>query len=240
MRKSVKISLIALLLSFASLLTACSANNNKNGEIKASDSGMVTKEESQIDIPETSSDTTPAVSPETSAAENENIIQLNVHASPPTEADKGGLFAFDYNGKEYKFPIIDCYNSYIIDKDKNVLDPETDNMELDSDCRIDAAMMEFGNFEYLGRVGETFLGNISFNEANLYTYGDDLILIYNSDNVVRYHPETCEKLYDIEFTDEERLQLTNGTIDFEKTLQDHGVEYDPGIFFTAFLYEPER
>lgn len=191
-------------------------------------------------ISETSSDTTPTAGSETSAAENENEIQLNIHDSPPDGTDRGGLFPFEYNGTEYIFNIVDRYDSYIIDKEKNVFDLNADEIGLDQECKIDAVMAEFKDFEYLGKIGETVLGNISFNEADVYKYEDDIILVFNCDNDVRYNPSVCEKLYDIEFSNEERLQLTKGTIDFEKTLQDHGVEYDPSIFFCALLYEPER
>lgn len=240
MKKIVKTLLIAFSMIFSSLLTACgTGGNNEPAEITSYESGEAAKDENQSDTSETTPDITTTTTAETSAVENEDEIKLDVHHYKEViGGEKGGLCPFDYNGTEYAFPIIDCMETYIIDKDNNIFVPLNETMEFNPESRIDAAMADSENFEYLGRIRETSLGNFTLDEAYVYRYGKDLILIHNNDNSVRYNPENCERLYNIEFTDEERYDLPREKIDFEETLLKYGVEYDPSIYFVAILYSP--
>lgn len=251
MKKRVKTSMIALSLVFAVLLTACSTNNSENETIGTPENSTATKaengtttvsdntsEESQSSISETYSDTTASTNSEVSVSENVSEIQLNViYPEPaPEGAEKGGAFPFEYNGTEYVWgsPVI---GEYIIDKDKNVFDLITGDSELDLEYTVNSAMMELKNLDYLGKVGETYLGALGFDEADLYRYGDKLLLVYNS---VRYDIMFFQDFYNVEFTAEEKVQWAEGTIGLDKALADHGVEYDPSIFFCAVLYEPRE
>lgn len=179
--------------------------------------------------------------PSTDAEDAE--IELNVHNSPQLiGAEKGGLPTLDYNGIEYCFPLFDSRGIYIIDKDNDIFAPINEAMEFNPESRIDAAMMDiagyYENFEYVGKIRDTYLGGLTIDEGYVYRHGDDLILIYNCDNAVRYNLDTCERLFNIKFTEEERHDLLARKIDFEETLLKYGVEYDPSIYYAALLYEP--
>lgn len=180
-----------------------------------------------------------------SGQQDESYIELDVH--PYEEViggEKGGHYSFDYDGTLYRFPIVDSVETYIIDKDNDIFAPINEAMEFNPESRIDAAMKDiagyYENFEYVGKIRDTYLGGLTIDEGYVYRHGDDLIILYNCDNAVRYNLDTCERLFNIKFTDEERHDLLARKIDFEETLLKYGVKYDPGIYYVAILYEPEE
>lgn len=195
-----------------------------------------TNEENQINTPELSADTTS--DPNSEQTVTEEKIQLNVSYPEPASAgaEKGGALPFEYKGIEYVWASPCAIGEYIIDKDKNVFDLITGASELDLEYPVNSAMKELKSLDYIGKVGETNLGALVFDEADMYMYADNLLLVYNA---VRYDIMFFQNYYGIEFTLKEKEEWAEGTVNIDDALAEHGIEYDPSIFFNAVLYAPE-
>lgn len=174
------------------------------------------------------------------APENGATAELTVHAytfTLPEDAAPGcPFYPVEYNGAIYKYNFTYC--NFIADKDKNIIDLEAfEDWKLNpEENRLDAILEKFGDMEYVGRAEKTDLGNYTLEEANVYRYGDDLILIYCDPSFPLYSWEFRKNFYGI-FDIDENSSIGNDSDKLGDFLAERGMDYDPNVFMCAMLYE---
>lgn len=170
--------------------------------------------------------------------ENEDIIiDLNVHEPSLTEEEEANNCLYspvEYNNFVYYYK---HYCTFIADENKNITDLEAyDNWQLDPEKKIDAVMMNFDKLEYAGKVEEENARVFGFNEADVYQYGDDLVIICKEKYFPLYVWKFREKFFGI--TDNyENNRIGNDSDLLKDYLAERGIDYDPNVILTALLYE---
>lgn len=187
---------------------------------------------------ETSAETTDEPVSEPPAAEDNGIKELIVHKKDiSSDSHMDGCFPVEYNGIVYNYHFVN--GSYIIDADNNITHRGTYGEEqLDPEYELDALLMNFEELEYVGKVDIKALNwssDYDTEYADMYKHGDNLIFLFNF-FVPNGEVLFCRGYFGFEFTTKENQRLIEDRNSIKDILAEHGIDYDPSIFYEAVMF----
>lgn len=174
---------------------------------------------------------------ETESKDKPELIAHPFHLSE-WAAPGGGNPPIEYNGTTYEYHFNN--GDYFIDKDKNVTDlgAYDNDWQLDPENKLDALMMKLDELEYMGRVTGEDLGLYTFDEAEMYKSGDNIIFIFNSESLPMHSANFRKVFFGFEYFNGQEAEILNtNPPDLKAVLSNRGIEYEPSIFLSALLYE---
>lgn len=155
--------------------------------------------------------------------------------SPSSEPTSVGYLPLIFNDDEYRCAYQQGY--YTADEKKCFynLEAYSNDWKLDPEQKLDAAMMNFDELEYVGNVTKLDLGYDIIDEAYVYQYEDNLIFIYNQDSFLLYKWDIRTNFFD--FDNNENARIGNDLEKLKEVLAEHSIDYDPSMFICALMYE---
>ena len=147
------------------------------------------------------------------------------------EVNSGWFYPIEYSGTEY---YCTCFCDFIADKNKNVSILEK------FDDKLNGIMSKLDDLEYAGTTEKAELGAGRFGEADVYKYGEKLILIFNNpmygnENFLLHSLDFREKFLSIPA--EENSRIGTDADKLEDALSERNINNDPSVFLSALLYE---
>ena len=187
---------------------------------------------------ETSAETTNEPISAPPAAEDNGSSELIVHKFDiGSDRHMDGCFPVEYNGIVYNYNFVN--GSYIIDSDNNITHRGTYGEEqLDPEYELDTLLMNFEELEYVGKVDIKALNwspDYGTGYADMYKYGDNLIFLFNF-FIPTQEVLFCRGYFGFEFTIKENQQLIEDRNSIKDILAEHGIDYDPSIFYEAVMF----
>ena len=187
---------------------------------------------------ETSAETTTEPVSAPPAAEANGSSELIVHRFDiASDSHMDGCFPVEYDGIVYNYYFVN--GSYIIDADNNITHRGTYGEEqLDPEYELDALLMNFEELEYVGKVDIRALNwssDYDTEYADMYKHGDNLIFLFNF-FIPTQEVLFCRGYFGFEFTIKENQRLIEDRSSIRDILAEHGIDYDPSIFYDAVMF----
>lgn len=100
-------------------------------------------------------------------------------------------------------------------------------------------MANIDELEYIGMAGKANLGAGGFDEADVYKYGEKLILIFNNpmyknEKFLLYEWGFRKKFFGI--PDDENSNIGNDPDKLREALLKRNMDFDPSVFLGALMY----